>query len=228
MPINRMRGGSGPLSAYPPAYGEAKLMKELFSNCHMHVWVASLDGGDIEQWLKQMRKPQLESFFKNLEISKMMKSDKSVFFTFERSSLTHCVVNISKVIPPNLDNQFFIVAPELEEDGPQGKKSKLEAKAIRKGDKKKMTRISPGFQSLLSPSQSPLPTGVRVSTPPPTPPPVDLGVCDDNEDEYFAKLILSSQDSSPSVPPQDKPSPSKEPSEESALPPPKKYTSGSV
>ncbi|KAK1227547.1 histone methyltransferase set1 [Marasmius sp. AFHP31] len=147
----------------------------------------------------------------------------------------------------------LVVEPESEEDEPKRKKTKLEAKkkAAKKGGKKKtpeddevqdiilpddsgfdapsLVRISPGFRSSLSPSRSPSPAGVRVSTPPPTPPPVDLGVCDDDEDEYFAKLILSGQDSSlPAPREQEKPSPSKEPPEESAAPSPRKHISGSA
>ena len=60
-----------------------------------------------------------------------------------------------------------------------------------------------GFDSSLSPSRSPPQIPVpkrrkRLATPPPTlpplpPPPVGLGLCDDDEDLYFAKLALSNE-----------------------------------
>ena len=65
-----------------------------------------------------------------------------------------------------------------------------------------------GFDSSLSPSRSPpqIPASKRRKrlvtpqpTPPPTPPPppVGLGLCDDDEDLYFAKLALSNEIPSP-------------------------------
>ena len=73
-----------------------------------------------------------------------------------------------------------------------------------------------GFDSSLSPSRSPPQIPVskrrkRLATPPPPtpppPPPVGLGLCDDDEDLYFAKLALSNEipipeklPSSPSTP----------------------------
>ena len=65
-----------------------------------------------------------------------------------------------------------------------------------------------GFDSSLSPSRSPpqIPVPKRrkrlatpQATPPPTPPPppVGLGLCDDDEDLYFAKLALSNEMPSP-------------------------------
>ena len=60
-----------------------------------------------------------------------------------------------------------------------------------------------GFDSSLSPSRSPSPAPVqkrrkRLLTPPPPPPPppsepAGLGLCDDDEDLYFAKLALSNE-----------------------------------
>ncbi|KAF8830307.1 hypothetical protein HHX47_DHR2000639 [Lentinula edodes] len=55
-------------------------------------------------------------------------------------------------------------------------------------------RLTPGADSLIAPSRSVTPLDSRVlTTPPPTPPPVDPteGVCDDDEDLYYAKLVLS-------------------------------------
>ena len=56
-----------------------------------------------------------------------------------------------------------------------------------------------GFDSSLSPSRSPpqVPVPKRrkrpVTPPPPSPPPIGLGLCDDDEDLYFAKLALSNE-----------------------------------
>ncbi|KAJ3811847.1 hypothetical protein F5876DRAFT_38703 [Lentinula aff. lateritia] len=55
-------------------------------------------------------------------------------------------------------------------------------------------RLTPGVDSLIAPSRSVTPLDSRVlTTPPPTPPHVDPaeGVCDDDEDLYYAKLVLS-------------------------------------
>ncbi|KAJ3869517.1 hypothetical protein EV359DRAFT_29806 [Lentinula novae-zelandiae] len=55
-------------------------------------------------------------------------------------------------------------------------------------------RLTPGADSLIAPSRSVTPFDSRVlTTPPPTPPPIDPteGVCDDDEDLYYAKLVLS-------------------------------------
>ncbi|KAJ3768107.1 hypothetical protein EV361DRAFT_805241 [Lentinula raphanica] len=60
-------------------------------------------------------------------------------------------------------------------------------------------RLSPGVESLVYPSRSVTPLDSRaLTTPPPTPPPVDPteGVCDDDEDLYYAKLVLSGRVSS--------------------------------
>lgn len=63
-----------------------------------------------------------------------------------------------------------------------------------------VVRITPGFTSSLSPSRSlsPVPEtySTRLTTPPPTPPPTisELEICEDDEDLYFAKLVLSNHD----------------------------------
>ncbi|KAJ3764467.1 hypothetical protein EV360DRAFT_31311 [Lentinula raphanica] len=60
-------------------------------------------------------------------------------------------------------------------------------------------RLSPGVESLVYPSRSVTPLDSRaLTTPPPTPPPVDPteSVCDDDEDLYYAKLVLSGRVSS--------------------------------
>lgn len=51
--------------------------------------------------------------------------------------------------------------------------------------------ITSGFDSSLSPSPAPEPP--RVVTPPPTPPPdaLNSGLCEDDEDLYYLKLVLS-------------------------------------
>ena len=76
-----------------------------------------------------------------------------------------------------------------------------------------------GFDSSLSPSRSPppqLPVSKRRKrlatpqpTPPPTPPPppVGLGLCDDDEDLYFAKLALSNEIPTPEKTPSSPSSP---------------------
>ncbi|KAJ7507234.1 hypothetical protein B0H11DRAFT_1706320 [Mycena galericulata] len=60
---------------------------------------------------------------------------------------------------------------------------------------------SSGFGSSLSPSRSPSP----LSSPPrpPTPPPnvLDEGICEDDEDVYYAKLVLSGLDIEPTLDP---------------------------
>ncbi|KAJ3879400.1 hypothetical protein F5051DRAFT_326047 [Lentinula edodes] len=108
------------------------------------------------------------------------------------------------------------VESESEAEEPVKKKSKKEEikrkkKEVKKVDKKDIhdhvvlpdneydaptldLRLTPGADSLIAPSRSVTPLDSRVlTTPPPTPPPVDPteGVCDDDEDLYYAKLVLS-------------------------------------
>ncbi|KAJ6591066.1 hypothetical protein DFH09DRAFT_1026056 [Mycena vulgaris] len=65
-------------------------------------------------------------------------------------------------------------------------------------------RLSPGFESSLSPSRSPSPLS-DSQVPPrlPTPPPnvLDEGICEDDEDIYYAKLVLSGLDIEPTLDP---------------------------
>jgi histone-lysine N-methyltransferase SETD1 len=75
-----------------------------------------------------------------------------------------------------------------------------------------VTRLyTSGFDSSLSPSRSPSPipaqkrrkrpvTPPPPPPPPPTPPPVALGLCEDDEDLYFAKLALLNEIPSPEEP----------------------------
>ena len=112
-----------------------------------------------------------------------------------------------------------------EEEIPPRKKQKREDEKLKKGAKKK-TAKKPHVDAVISPdgwlptppevaqivvtpgsslSRSPTPTLqskrlVRVVTPPPTPPPDPFteGLCEDDEDLYFARLILSGY--SPSTP----------------------------
>ncbi|KAJ6511278.1 hypothetical protein C8R47DRAFT_729150 [Mycena vitilis] len=118
---------------------------------------------------------------------------------------------------------------EEEEEQPSRKKLKLEhdAAVVKKASKKKKVpekkrkpsveevvlpeeydapavtdlRLSSGFESSLSPSRSPSPS---LSEPPPrlpTPPPnvLDEGICDDDEDIYYAKLVLSGLEIEPTL-----------------------------
>ncbi|KAJ7756983.1 hypothetical protein B0H16DRAFT_1416765 [Mycena metata] len=120
---------------------------------------------------------------------------------------------------------------EEEEEEPSRKKVKLEPKdgavvAVKKGSKKKKIvpekkrkasveevvvlpgeyeapsvtnlRLSSGFESSLSPSRSPSPPP-RLPTPPPNV--LDEGICEDDEDIYYAKLVLSGLDIEPNLDP---------------------------
>ncbi|KAK7050016.1 histone methyltransferase set1 [Paramarasmius palmivorus] len=140
------------------------------------------------------------------------------------------------------------VEPESEDEEPVRKKPKTdEIKVPKKGAKKTdveevddvilpdelfdipsvdQVRITPSFDPSLSPSRSASPARSipRLETPPPSPPP-DFGVCDDDEDEYFAKLVLlgkglpSTDSDAPLTPP--------EPDEPSS-PALRKHTTGSA
>ncbi|KAF8958959.1 hypothetical protein BDZ97DRAFT_1761764 [Flammula alnicola] len=88
-------------------------------------------------------------------------------------------------------------------------------------------RLDSTFESSLSPSRSPSPVvqpkrKKRVVTPPPTPPPdpVGVGLCEDDEDIYFAKLAISGE-----IPSEDKPSP---PPSSSDIPTFRKHLTGSA
>ncbi|KAJ7704332.1 hypothetical protein B0H17DRAFT_1002926 [Mycena rosella] len=123
---------------------------------------------------------------------------------------------------------------EGDDDEPARKKLKLESDAVvgaKKASKKKKApekkrkgsvddvvlpdeeydapavanlRLSPGFESSLSPSRSPSPLS-ESPVPPrlPTPPPnvLDEGICEDDEDVYYAKLVLSGLDIEPTLDP---------------------------
>ncbi|KAJ3786070.1 hypothetical protein GGU10DRAFT_267972 [Lentinula aff. detonsa] len=109
-----------------------------------------------------------------------------------------------------------LVESESEVEEPVKKKSKKEEikrkKEVKKAGKKGLSdhivlpnseydapaiddvRLTPGVDSLLTLSRSVTPIDSRaLSTPPPTPPPVDPteGVCDDDEDLYYTKLVLA-------------------------------------
>ncbi|KIK68357.1 hypothetical protein GYMLUDRAFT_714774 [Collybiopsis luxurians FD-317 M1] len=137
------------------------------------------------------------------------------------------------------------VKSELSEDEePVKKKSKVEdIKRKKKVVKKKAGKkdfdedeidvalsaqdlVKPGIESSLSPSRSLSPAAYRaLTTPPPTPPPNPAeGVCDDDEDFYYAKLVLSGRvpfDENPPEPPT-------EDSVESSKPAIRKHITGSA
>ncbi|KAJ3937176.1 MAG: hypothetical protein NXY57DRAFT_884138 [Lentinula lateritia] len=122
------------------------------------------------------------------------------------------------VIPADehLRKRPLSVESESEAEEPARKKSKKEEIKRKKKEAKKVgkkdihdhvvlpdneydaptldLRLTPGADSLVAPSRSVTPLDSRVlTTPPPTPPPIDPteGVCDDDEDLYYAKLVLS-------------------------------------
>lgn len=79
---------------------------------------------------------------------------------------------------------------EHEEDLVEGEEDELSTSFV------PTTRLSPGIDSSLSPSRSvsPFHRDRSLSSPPrtPTPPPNPAeGVCEDDEDQYYAKLVLS-------------------------------------
>lgn len=91
-------------------------------------------------------------------------------------------------------------------------------------------RFTPGFESSLSPSRSPSPDlepkrRPRLATPPPTPPPnpLDQGICEDDEDIYFAKLAISGVEPSPPEPSATSPPPFADPAR-----PSRKHITGSA
>ncbi|KAJ7094066.1 hypothetical protein B0H15DRAFT_151667 [Mycena belliarum] len=112
-----------------------------------------------------------------------------------------------------------------EEEEPSRKKLKLEPKAAKKktgAEKKRKAsvdevvlpdeyeapavtnlRLSPGFESSLSPSRSSSPLSESPVPRLPTPPPhvLDEGICEDDEDIYYAKLVLSGSDLEPTLDP---------------------------
>lgn len=106
---------------------------------------------------------------------------------------------------------------EEEVEQPVKKKQKLEAEAKRKKGvaKKKGKKVVEEIEdegvtlplvvdTSLAPSRTPSPSptskrpAARAVTPPPTPPPdlVELGIADDEEDLYYAKLVLAGVDPS--------------------------------
>ncbi|KAF9255859.1 hypothetical protein L218DRAFT_302622 [Marasmius fiardii PR-910] len=400
-----------------------ELLQELLKNGYPHVVVRPQDGGEVGMWLKLARKAEIHTFYRNLNIDKILKSNKGIYLTFERVGHAHRAANVSKINPPRFNNRLVsatvqsppspkevqaaykdpeqlrreiiekaqqliiqelksqlardildkvvgpemykivqregakglgkqeawsdtradtkkglaglsfkkqrrpkvveavveevktpnipdlddemgeddrpkkkrkteakkskkrlvveaeeegeggadmesedetvavaedttvkkrlhVVEPESEDEGPKRKKTKTGTKKVTKKGRKKTldevvhdviltedigfdaptvtpVRITPGFDSSLSPSRSPSPLEARPTTPPPTPPPVDLGVCDDDEDEYYTKLILLGQDAVPSGVPAES-STSKETSEQPSAPILRKHVTGSA
>ncbi|KAJ7883264.1 hypothetical protein B0H13DRAFT_1629098 [Mycena leptocephala] len=62
-------------------------------------------------------------------------------------------------------------------------------------------RLSSGFESSLSPSRSPSPSLLPPRLPTPPPNVLDEGICEDDEDIYYAKLVLSGLDIEPNLDP---------------------------
>ncbi|KAK7019861.1 hypothetical protein R3P38DRAFT_3318722 [Favolaschia claudopus] len=62
-------------------------------------------------------------------------------------------------------------------------------------------RLSSGFESSLSPSRSPSPSPTTPRLPTPPPNVFDEGICEDDEDTYYAKLVLSGLEIEPNLDP---------------------------